>query len=94
MCSNKYLWSGVLIKTPPTILIARGSTVVLSNKTHALMQEPRDKIVEAQTLAQDATTQVSAMLNQDNLDPDQLEKLRDRLKKLTDVLTSINEEQA
>ena len=56
------------------------------------MQEPRDKIVEAQVLAKDATTQVSAMINQDNLDPSELKKLKERLDELSQVLNSIDEE--
>ena len=68
-------------------------TVELSSiKTHP-MNNVRDKIVEAQVIAKDATTQVSAMINQDNLDPKQLKKLRERLEELTDVLNNINEDQ-
>ena len=55
-------------------------------------QEPHDKIVEAQVLAKDATTQVSAMINQDNLDPDELKKLKERLEELTQVLNGIDAE--
>lgn len=57
------------------------------------MSNTRDKIVEAQVIAKDATTQVAAMINQDNLDPKQLKKLRQRLEELTDVLNNINEDQ-
>jgi DNA repair ATPase RecN len=57
------------------------------------MTNIRDKVVEAQVIAKDATTQVAAMINQDNLDPQQLKKLRDRLEELTDVLNTIDEDQ-
>ena len=57
------------------------------------MSNARDKIVQAQVIAKDATTQVAAMINQDNLDPQQLKKLRERLEELTDVLNNIDEDQ-
>ena len=63
-----------------------------SIKTHP-MNNVRDKIVEAQVIAKDAATQVAAMINQDNLDPQQLKKLRKRLEELTDVLNNIDEDQ-
>ncbi|MGB3848422.1 MAG: hypothetical protein WA958_00530 [Tunicatimonas sp.] len=56
------------------------------------MNSIRDKVVEAQVIAKDATTQVAAMINQDNLDPEQLKKLRKRLDELTDVLNNIDED--
>lgn len=56
------------------------------------MSDIHDKVVEAQVIAKDATTQVAAMMNQDNLDPQQLKKLRNRLEELTNVLNSINED--
>ena len=62
------------------------------SKTY-IMSNVRDKIVEAQVIAKDATTQVSAMISQDNLDPKQLKKLRERLEELTNVLNNIDEDQ-
>ena len=51
-----------------------------------------DKIVEAQVIATDASTHVSAMLNQDNINAEQLKKLQDRLEQLTKVLNAIDED--
>ena len=82
-----------IINNPATVPPNNPSTVELSSiKTHP-MNNVRDKIVEAQVIAKDATTQVSAMINQDNLDPQQLKKLRERLEELTDVLNNIDEDQ-
>jgi predicted house-cleaning noncanonical NTP pyrophosphatase (MazG superfamily) len=82
-----------MINNPATVSPNNPGTVKLSSiKTHP-MNNVRDKIVEAQVIAKDATTQVSAMINQDNLDPKQLKKLRERLEELTDVLNNIDEDQ-
>ncbi len=51
-----------------------------------------DKVVEAQVIAKDTTAHVSAMLNQDNINSGELEKLQDRLEELTQVLRSMNED--
>lgn len=51
-----------------------------------------DKIVEAQVIAKDATTHVSVMLNQDNINAEQLKKLQDRLEQLSEVLNAIDED--
>lgn len=54
--------------------------------------ELHDKIVEAQSLAKNAVASVSAMLNQDNMDTDELAKLQDRLQQLSELLDNINED--
>ena len=56
------------------------------------MNEPHDKIVEAQSLAKNAIASVSAMLNQNNMDPEELEKLQHRLHQLSELLDNINED--
>lgn len=51
-----------------------------------------DKIVEAQSLAKNAIATISAMINQKNADPEELEKAQDRLRQLSELLDSINED--
>ena len=51
-----------------------------------------DKIVEAQSLAKNAIASVSAMINQDSADPDELKTVRDRLHQLSELLDTINED--
>ena len=51
-----------------------------------------DKIVEAQSLAKNCIASVSAMLNQNNLDAEELDKVRDRLHQLSELLDNINED--
>ena len=51
-----------------------------------------DKIVEAQSLAKNAITSVSAMINQNNADPEELKKVQDRLHQLSELLDNINED--
>ena len=52
-----------------------------------------DKIVEAQSLAKNAIAAVSAMINQKDADPEDLEKLQDRLHQLSELLDRINGDQ-
>ena len=51
-----------------------------------------DKIVEAQSLAKNAIAAVSAMINQKNADPEDLEKVQGRLHQLSELLDTINED--
>ena len=55
-------------------------------------EELHDKIVEAQSLAKNSIASVSAMLNQKHSDPEDLEKLQDRLQQLSELLDNINED--
>ena len=55
------------------------------------MSRQHDKIVEAQVMAQDSVAHISAMLNQESLEPEKLEKLRERLEQLSQLLNSIDE---
>lgn len=58
------------------------------------MKDVKDKIVEAQVIAKDAVTEVSAMINQHDITKDNLLHLHKRLKELSQVLNRINEDQA
>ena len=57
------------------------------------MKATKDKIVEAQVIAKDTVTEVSAMINQHDISKDKLFHLHKRLKELSEVLNSIDEDQ-
>ena len=57
------------------------------------MSIDRDKIIEAQTIATDALTEVSAMLNQDDVTEKNLQHLQERLETLSELLNSVDEDQ-
>lgn len=55
-------------------------------------EQLHDKIVEAQSLAKNSIATVSAMINQNNADPEELKKVQDRLHELSELLDNINED--
>lgn len=48
-----------------------------------------EKITSAQTMVNDVLAEISAMINQDNVTKEYLEKLKERVKELSEMLNSI-----
>lgn len=48
-----------------------------------------EKITTAQTMANDVLAEISAMINQDNVTKEYLQKLKERIEDLSEMLNSI-----
>ncbi len=56
------------------------------------MEKTQEKVVSAQTIAQDLVAQVSAMINQDDISKESVVKLKGRILEMSEMLDSIDTE--
>lgn len=54
------------------------------------MKKNNEKIITAQTMANDLVAEVSAMINQDIINKENVQKLKKRLEELAEEINSIN----